>query len=55
MIKFFLPVVIIKCVNNEFSETNGSKFGEYDSGDGKFAITQGEIELLLCRHQYLIL
>lgn len=28
-------------VNNEFSETNGNMGDEYDSGDGKFAITRG--------------
>ncbi|MFB0904093.1 MAG: T9SS type A sorting domain-containing protein [Nonlabens sp.] len=28
-------------VNNEFSETNGNAGDEYDSGDGKFAITRG--------------
>ncbi len=28
-------------VDNEFSETNGNAGDEYDSGDGKFAITRG--------------
>ncbi|MFE3846811.1 PKD-like domain-containing protein [Flavobacterium sp. LB3P45] len=28
-------------INNEFSETNGNAGDEYDSGDGKFAITRG--------------